>query len=156
CGPTPHAGYRQRSPSQEDRRIVGRDWRCGCGAMTRLAALEATMTADLRWLLIIGLLTSTSLTAAPAHAQSYPTGAVRVTTDGAAGSTPDVVLGLFTDRLTQLWGQRVLVANQPGASGSLAARAAADSSPDGNSLYAPVLSTFAALPGVASNLPIEL
>jgi tripartite-type tricarboxylate transporter receptor subunit TctC len=112
------------------------------------------MAAHARWPLIVWLLLSANLTTA--HAQNYPTRAVKVITDSAAGSTPDVVLRFVTDRLTQLWGQQVLVANQPGASGSLAARAAADANPDGNSLYAPVLSTFAALPGVASNLPIEL
>jgi tripartite-type tricarboxylate transporter receptor subunit TctC len=93
---------------------------------------------------------------AAAQAQVYPNRAVRIIADSAAGSTPDVVLRFVADRLTQSWGQQALVVNQPGAGGSLAARTAADSPPDGYTLYAPVLSTFASLPGAASNLPIEV
>src|SRR5262249_49532873 len=46
--------------------------------------------------------------------------------------------------------------NHPGAAGSIASRIAADSPPDGYTLYMPVLSTFVSLPGAAPNLPIQL
>src|SRR4029077_8785340 len=95
---------------------------------------------------------------AQVHAQAgnYPNRAVKIILDSAAGSTPDVALRFVADRLSQSWGQQVLVVNHPGAGGSIAARAAADAAPDGYTLYQPVLSTFVALPGPAPNLPLEV
>jgi tripartite-type tricarboxylate transporter receptor subunit TctC len=101
------------------------------------------------------LLTLSTVTAA--HAQSgYPNRPVQVIADSAAGSTPDVALRFVTDRMTQLWGQQILVVNKPGAGGSVAARAAADADPDGYTLYQPVLSTFVSLHPAAPNVPLHV
>jgi tripartite-type tricarboxylate transporter receptor subunit TctC len=107
---------------------------------------------------IVALWSLAVLAAADALAQTdeYPSRAVRIIADSAAGSTPDAVMRLVADRLTQTWGQQVVAVNQPGAGGSIAARIAADSPPDGYTLYMPVLSTFVSLPGAASNLPIKV
>jgi tripartite-type tricarboxylate transporter receptor subunit TctC len=91
-----------------------------------------------------------------AQTENYPNRPVRIIADSAAGSTPDVVLRLIADRLGQIWRQQVLVVNQPGAGGSIAARAAAEAPPDGYTLYQPVLSTFASLPKAAPNLPLKV
>jgi len=97
-------------------------------------------------------------TVAVAHAQTtpYPNKAVQIIADSSAGSTPDVALRFIADRLTQLWGQQVVVNNRPGAGGSLAARAAADAAPDGYTLYQPVLSTFVSLHPAAPNVPLHV
>src|SRR5262250_2490838 len=94
--------------------------------------------------------------ASQAHAQEYPTKPVTIISDSAAGSTPDAVLRVIADRLSQSWGQQVLAVNHPGATGSIASRIAADAPADGYTLYMPVLSTFVSLPGAAPNLPIRL
>src|SRR5215475_13520917 len=91
-----------------------------------------------------------------AQAQQYPSKSVTIISDSAAGSTPDAVLRVIADRLSQSWGQQVLAVNHPGAGGSIAARIAADSPPDGYTLYQPVLSTFASLPKAAPNLPLKV
>jgi tripartite-type tricarboxylate transporter receptor subunit TctC len=95
---------------------------------------------------------------AAAHAQTgpYPTKPVQIIADSSAGSTPDVALRFVADRLTQLWGQQVVVNNRPGAGGSLAARAAAEAAPDGYTLYQPVLSTFVSLHPAAPNVPLHV
>jgi tripartite-type tricarboxylate transporter receptor subunit TctC len=77
-----------------------------------------------------------------AQAQSYPSGPVKVISDSAPGSAPDVILRIVADRLGQVWGQQIVVMNQPGAGGSVAARAAAGSTPDGYTLFVAVSSTF--------------
>jgi tripartite-type tricarboxylate transporter receptor subunit TctC len=87
---------------------------------------------------------------------SYPDRPVTVISDSAAGSAPDVSLRFFTEGLSKLWGQQVVVMNHPGANGSIAARAAAEGSPDGYTLFATALSTFVALPTVAPNLPVKV
>src|SRR5262245_11231668 len=91
-----------------------------------------------------------------AQVQQYPNKPVTIISDSAAGSTPDAVLRVIADRLSQMWGQQVLAVNHPGATGSIASRTAADSPPDGYTLYMPVLSSFVALPGPAPNVPIRL
>ena len=91
-----------------------------------------------------------------AQTAPYPSKPVQIIADSSAGSTPDVALRFVADRLTQLWGQQVLVVNRPGAGGSLAARAAAEAAPDGYTLYQPVLSTFVVLHAAAPNVPLHV
>src|SRR6059036_1256132 len=85
-----------------------------------------------------------------------PNRPVTIISDSAAGSTPDAVLRVIADHLSQIWRQQVLAVNHPGATGSIASRIAADAPPDGYTLYMPALSTFVSLPGTAPNLPIRL
>jgi len=99
------------------------------------------------WLLAISI---------AAQAQQYPNRPVAIISDSAAGSTPDAVLRVIADRLSQIWRQQVLAVNHLGATGSIASRIAADAPPDGYTLYMPALSTFVSLPGTAPNLPIRL
>ena len=120
-----------------------RPFRTLCDAVVSVAVLTIVSAA---------LITAAS----QAHAQEYPTKPVTIISDSAAGSTPDAVLRVIADRLSQMWGQQILAVNHPGATGSIASRIAADSAPDGYTLYMPVLSSFVALPGPAPNVPIRL
>lgn len=104
---------------------------------------------------MLGLALLTVATVA-AQADDYPSKPVQIIADSAAGSTPDVALRFITDRLTQKWGQQVLVVNHPGAGGSVAAGIAAKATPDGYTLYQPVLSTFVALKPAAANVPLQV
>jgi len=98
---------------------------------------------------LVGTITSAS-------AQSYPGGPVKVISDSAPGSAPDAILRIVADRLSQRWNQQIVVMNQPGASGSLAARAAASATPDGHTLFMAVSSTFVTMKGAAPNIPINV
>lgn len=115
------------------------------------------MTAAWRWCLVAGL---AWLAAEPddaaAQAEAYPNKPIRMISDSAPGSSPDVGLRIVAEALGQHWGQQVVVVNHPGASGAISARVAAEATPDGYTLYAPALSTFLALPGRAPNLPLML
>ena len=91
-----------------------------------------------------------------AQAQPYPSGPVKVISDSAPGSAPDVILRIVAERLSQLWGQQIVVMNQPGAGGSVAARAAAGATPDGYTLFMAVSSAFVTMKGAAPNIPIEV
>ena len=94
-----------------------------------------------------------------AQTEPYPTKPVRLIGDSAAGSATDTSARILADKLSAIWGQQVLVINQPGAGGGISARIAAQSAPDGYTLYMPATSPFLALlggPGVAPNLPLEL
>jgi len=97
-----------------------------------------------------------SVGGAQAQAGSYPTKTVTILSDAAAGSTPDVDARFIADGLSKLWGQQVIVIDRPGASGGIAARAAAEAPADGYTLYMPALATFIAQPGQVPNLPLQL
>jgi tripartite-type tricarboxylate transporter receptor subunit TctC len=95
---------------------------------------------------------------AVAHAQTsdYPNKPVTLISDSAPGSAPDVDARFVADGLTKAWGKQVIVANHPGANGSIAARFASEAIADGYTLFMPALTTFASLPSVAPNLPVKL
>jgi len=91
-----------------------------------------------------------------AEAQDYPTRAVKLITQGAAGSGPDVVARIVFDQLGRLWGQQVVVINAPGAGGSTAARQAVSAPTDGYTLYMPAASAFIVMPEMFPTLPFDI
>ncbi|MFL6822425.1 MAG: Bug family tripartite tricarboxylate transporter substrate binding protein [Xanthobacteraceae bacterium] len=93
---------------------------------------------------------------ASAQAQDFPARPVRIITHSAPGGSPDALLRIVADRLSQMWGQQVITLNQPGAGGAVAARTAAGATGDGYTLYMPASSAFVTLPGLQANLPLEL
>jgi tripartite-type tricarboxylate transporter receptor subunit TctC len=94
--------------------------------------------------------------AAPAQADQYPDKPIRVISDSAPGSAVDVTFRMVMDRLGKVLGQQIVAVAQPGASGAIAAHAAAEAIPDGYTLFAPAISLFITLPGKAPNLPLIL
>ena len=52
------------------------------------------------------------LFAAPAHAQAYPTKPVTIVVTLAAGGAADVIARALAQRLTEEWGQPVVVENK--------------------------------------------
>jgi tripartite-type tricarboxylate transporter receptor subunit TctC len=86
----------------------------------------------------------------------YPNKPIRIITHSAAGGAPDVMLRIVGDRLGAALGQQVVVLNQPGAGGAVAARAAASATPDGSTLDMPAASAFVTLAGLQPNLPLEV
>jgi tripartite-type tricarboxylate transporter receptor subunit TctC len=114
----------------------------GCRSFLRVAAALVLFAA--------------AVSNANAQATNYPEKPVTFISDAAAGASPDVALRIVADGLGKLWGQNAVVVNHPGANGSIGARAASEAIADGYTLYAPALSTFIALPGVAPNLPVKL
>ena len=101
------------------------------------------------------LATTTAATAlmlgAQAHAQTaaaadFPSKPVTLVTPFAAGSGPDAVLRLVSDKLSRLWNQRVLVDNKPGGGGFIAIEQARRAAPDGYTLLQLDSEHIAALP----------
>src|SRR6516225_7340583 len=52
-----------------------------------------------------------------ARAEDYPTRSVKLITQGAAASGPDVIARIVAEHLGRLWGQQVVILNHPGAGG---------------------------------------
>jgi len=110
-------------------------------------------------LIRLGLLCSTWLVcalAAPAQAQQpYPAKPIKVIVPFSAGSATDVVARMVGNKLAEAWGQQVVIDNKPGASGIIAATAAAKSPADGYTLFFTSNTTQAANPSLFPNLPYD-
>ncbi|HSV61421.1 MAG TPA: tripartite tricarboxylate transporter substrate binding protein [Variovorax sp.] len=92
---------------------------------------------------------ATALGTSLASAQSagdYPSKPVTLITPFAAGSGPDAVLRLISDKLGRIWNQRVVVDNKPGGGGFIAIDAARRAAPDGYTLLQLDSEHIAALP----------
>lgn len=79
------------------------------------------------------------IVAAPAQAQPAATGAwparpVRIIVGFSSGSATDLTARLIAPKLSELWGQPVVIENRAGAGGSIAAAVAAKATPDGYTL----------------------
>ncbi|WP_416547935.1 Bug family tripartite tricarboxylate transporter substrate binding protein [Limnohabitans sp. DCL3] len=72
---------------------------------------------------------------APAWAQAaYPTKPIKIVVPFPAGGTSDVLARIFGQKITESWGQAVVVDNRPGSSGNLGADLVAKSPADGHTL----------------------
>jgi tripartite-type tricarboxylate transporter receptor subunit TctC len=92
--------------------------------------------------------------ALPASAQSWPTRNVRFIIPLGAGSGVDITARLFADKLSQRWGQPVIVENKPGGDAILAITTVKNAHDDHILLFAPA-STFTAHPLLHDTLPYK-
>ena len=81
-----------------------------------------------------------------AHAQAWPARPVRWVLPSAAGSAPDIIARMLSDKLSAALGQQVIIDNRPGAAGNIAAQTVARSTPDGYSFLFGQASTLAVNP----------
>ena len=96
-----------------------------------------------------------ALFAATATAQPYPNRPVRVVIPQAAGGAVDVAWRPIAQKLTEAWGQQVIVDNRPGANGIIGMDAVAKSKPDGYTLGTGFTSALTINPHVYKTLPYD-
>jgi tripartite-type tricarboxylate transporter receptor subunit TctC len=84
--------------------------------------------------LISSVAQAQKLPAGKADAASYPDKPIRLIALSSPGSGPDIVGRLIGARLTEAWGQQVIVDTRPGASGIIGSEIAARAAPDGYTL----------------------
>lgn len=88
------------------------------------------------------------------HAQQYPAKPIRIVTGFAAGGPTDVSARTIGQKLTEAWGQPVIVDTRPGASGNIAAEMVAKSAPDGYTLLLAVFA-HAVNPSLIAKMPFD-
>jgi tripartite-type tricarboxylate transporter receptor subunit TctC len=93
--------------------------------------------------------------AAAASAQAYPTKPIRVIVPYAAGGTSDILARQIGPKLTEAWGQPVVVENKPGANGNVGADFVAKSAPDGYTLLLTDLGGLVISASVYPKLPFN-
>jgi len=100
-----------------------------------------------KWELALGLAMLT--VAGNVGAQTYPTRAIRLLVPSTPGGSVDTLARTIGPKLTERWGQQVIVDNRPGAGGAIAGELVAKSAPDG---YTLLIGTIASL---ATNVSLQ-
>jgi len=84
----------------------------------------------------------------PAHAQDYPTKPVRLIVPYPPGGGNDTLARLFGAKLTQAWGQQIIVDNRGGAGTTIGTAIAARAVPDGYTVLLSSIATHAIAPNL--------
>ena len=92
---------------------------------------------------------------APAHAQAFPNKPVRLVVPFPPGGPLDTVGRALAQKLTEAWGQSVIVDNRPGAGGNIGADLVAKAAPDGYTVVMGALSTHAVNPSLYAKMPYD-
>ena len=103
-----------------------------------------------RWVVLLAL-----AIAVPAFAQNFPTKPVRLIVPFPAGGGSDVIGRILAQKLTDRFGQQVVVDNRAGAGGSIGTEAAVRSAPDGYTMVLASTSEIAINPGLYSRLSYD-
>lgn len=93
--------------------------------------------------------------AAPVAAQDYPTKPLRLILGPASGGPTDITARTFANKLSEIWGQQIVVDNKPGAGNTLAGGIAAQAPADGYTLFLCPISDAVA-PALYKKLPYNL
>ena len=89
-----------------------------------------------------------------ARAQTYPSRQITLIIPFAAGGSNDLVGRAIGKKLSEAWGQPVVVENRRGAGGMIGTAAVAAAAPDGYTLLL-VSSTFTINPAIKKNMPFD-
>jgi tripartite-type tricarboxylate transporter receptor subunit TctC len=91
------------------------------------------------------------------HAQqaSWPTRPVRLIVPWGAGGAADVIARTVGQKLSERWGQPVLVDNKPGANTAIAASEVVRAAPDGYTLFMPLSATLTTNQFMYAKLPYD-
>jgi tripartite-type tricarboxylate transporter receptor subunit TctC len=91
-----------------------------------------------------------------ASAQPYPNKPIHIIVPFSAGGITDVIGRALGQRLSEAWGQQVVVENKPGGgTGQVGTEYVAKSAPDGYTLLVTADATFITAPHVYSKLPYD-
>ena len=88
-------------------------------------------------------------------AKEFPARPVRIIVPQAAGSGVDLTARVVAQKLTEAWGQQVIVENRPGANGIIGLEAGARAKADGYTLSLGVPSSLTMNPYVYKTLPYD-
>jgi tripartite-type tricarboxylate transporter receptor subunit TctC len=85
----------------------------------------------------------------------YPTKPIRIIAQFQPGTSTDILARVIAQKLTESWGQQVVVDNRPGAGAVVGTELGARAAPDGYTLTMGVSSAFGINPTLYSKLPYD-
>ena len=92
--------------------------------------------------------------AAQSVADKYPDKPIRIIVPFAPGGSTDIIARVIGQRMTESWGQSVVVESRPGAATMIGTQAAAKADPDGHTLII-VVSNHATNPSLQDKMPYD-
>jgi tripartite-type tricarboxylate transporter receptor subunit TctC len=101
------------------------------------------------------LIATLAIAQGTADSQTYPNRTVRIVVPFPAGGPTDILARVLGQRLSEVWGQPVVIENQPGANTAIAAARVVKMPPDGYTLLAAMDVTMVLNPVTSSNLSYD-
>ena len=95
------------------------------------------------------------LLAQPAFSQTYPTKPIHILVPYAPGGIADIASRIVGAKLTEAWGQQVVVENKPGGNGFIAMSAGAKAPADGYTLTMATVGDVAINPALFKEMPYK-
>lgn len=95
------------------------------------------------------------ISASAIFAQSYPAKPIRIIVPYSPGGTTDILSRAVGQKLTEAWGQQILVDNRPGASGMIGADAVAKAAPDGYTVLMAYTAEIAIMPNMGKKIAYD-
>lgn len=95
------------------------------------------------------------IAASIAHAQNYPNKPVRMVVPFPPGGTTDILARAVGQKLSEAWGQLVVIDNRPGAGGNIGTDIVAKSAPDGYTLLMGTVGTHSINQSLYGKLPFD-
>jgi tripartite-type tricarboxylate transporter receptor subunit TctC len=89
-------------------------------------------------------------------AQTYPTRAIRVIVPFAPGGASDLLPRMVGQKLTEAWGQQIIIENRPGAAGNIGMELGAKAAPDGYTLLSAPNGNLVVNPHLYAKLPYDV
>jgi len=106
---------------------------------------------------IIGVVIAlAAIGAGPAAAQTYPGKPIHMLVPYAPGGITDIAARIVGAKLTEAWGQQVVVENKPGGNGFIAMTAGAKAAPDGYTLIMATVGDVAINPALFKDIPYDV
>ena len=94
--------------------------------------------------------------ASVSHAQTLPTGPIKIVNSFPPGGPSDIISRLVADKLGGVLKQTVIVENKPGAGGNIAAEQVARAAPDGQTILSGIDTTFTINPAIYKSMSWRL
>lgn len=117
--------------------------------MKLVAILAARLVALLSAMLVLA---PVALAQTPAP---YPSKPIRLVVPFPAGGTTDILARAVAQKLSEAWGQQVIVDNRPGAGGNIGSDIVAKAAPDGYTLVMGTVGTHAINPSLYRKMPYD-
>ncbi len=105
---------------------------------------------------LIRLAIAALLASPTAFAQSYPSKPIKLIVPSAPGDGSDLIARLIGQKVSEAWGQSVVIENRPGAGGVIGTEAAAKAAPDGYTLIIGNAGSHAINQALYKSLPYDV
>jgi len=104
---------------------------------------------------LIALACVCALASASAAAQEFPSRTIRIIVPFPAGGPSDILSRIVAQKMSEDWGQPVVVENRPGGDTAIGAQQVAKAAPDGYTLLAAMDTTLVLNPATKTSLPYD-